>query len=180
MAATAVPADAEAFAATLREYTRRLREDAARARDEVAAHKARAARMKAEIDRLATDLPSHRHGERASTRALPESSAKAPLARDSTAEPPAADPTRAAYYKSVAKKCYARMKSQKAAYELQIAGLRQQIELVALPSLNTTNASFAATPTPRRAHRDRGSFSTRTGDDDDNLNETPETNAGMT
>ena len=179
MAATAVPADAEAFAATLREYTRRLREDAARARDEVAAHKARAARMKAEIDRLATDLPSHRHGERASTRALPESSPKAPLARDSTAEPPAADPTRAAYYKSVAKKCYARMKSQKAAYELQIAGLRQQIELVALPSLNTTNASFAATPTPRRARR-MGSFSTRTGDDDDNLNETPQTNAGKT
>jgi hypothetical protein len=72
------------------------------------------------------------------------------------------------------------MKSQKAAYELQIAGLRQQIELVALPSLNTTNASFAATPTPRRAHR-TGSFSSRTGDDDDeNLNETPQTNAGKT
>lgn len=135
--------------------------------------------MKAEIDRLATDLPSHRHGERASTKALPESSPKAPLARDSTAEPPAADPTRAAYYKSVAKKCYARMKSQKAAYELQIAGLRQQIELVALPSLNTTNASFAATPTPRRARR-MGSFSTRTGDDDDDDNETPQTNAGTT
>ena len=175
MAATAVPAGAEAFAATLREYTRRLREDAARARDEVAAHKARAARMKAEIDRLATDLPSHRHGERASTKALPESSPKAPLARDSTAEPAAADPTRAAYYKSVAKKCYARMKSQKAAYELQIAGLRQQIELAALPSLNTTNASFAATPTPRRADRAE-TFARRTGDVDDE-NETPPASA---
>ena len=151
MAATAAPVGAEAFAATLREYTRRLREDVARARDEVATHKSRAARMKAEIDRLATDLPARDVSvakENAANRAA------------------AADPTKAAYYKSVAKKCYARMKSQKAAYELQIAGLRQQIELVTLPSLNTTNASFAATPTPRRTDRE-AKVARRTGDDDD-------------
>ena len=66
------------------------------------------------------------------------------------------------------------MKSQKAAYELQIAGLRQQIEIAALPSLNTTNASFAATPTPRRADRAE-TFARRTGDVDDN--ETPPASA---
>ena len=168
MAATAAPAGAEAFAATLRECTRRLREDVARARDEVATHKARAARMKAEIDRLATDLPAR------SVSAVSGASSRAkalPATTPELAAAPAADPTRAAYYKSVAKKCYGRMKSQKAAYELQIAGLRQQIELVALPSLNTTNASFSATPTPRRTDRE-AKLARRTGEADD-ANETP-------
>jgi len=172
MAATAAPAGAEAFAATLRECTRRLREDVARARDEVATHKARAARMKAEIDRLATDLPAR------SVSAVSGASSRAkalPATTPELAAAPAADPTRAAYYKSVAKKLYGRMKSQKAAYELQIAGLRQQIELVALPSLNTTNASFSATPTPRRTDRE-AKLARRTGEADD-ANETPPASA---
>jgi hypothetical protein len=172
MAATAAPAGAEAFAATLRECTRRLREDVARARDEVETHKARAARMKAEIDRLATDLPVR------SVSAVSGASSRAKALPATTPEPaaaPAADPTRAAYYKSVAKKLYGRMKSQKAAYELQIAGLRQQIELVALPSLNTTNASFSATPTPRRKDRE-AKLARRTGEADD-ANETPPASA---
>lgn len=168
MAATAAPAGAEAFAATLRECTRRLREDVARARDEVATHKARAARMKAEIDRLATDLPAR------SVSAVSGASSRAkalPATTPELAAAPAADPTRAAYYKSVAKKLYGRMKSQKAAYELQIAGLRQQIELVALPSLNTTNASFSATPTPRRTDREAKLLQ------EDDANETPPASA---
>ena len=172
MAATAAPAGAEAFAATLRECTRRLREDVARARDEVETHKARAARMKAEIDRLATDLPAR------SVSAVSGASSRAkalPATTPELAAAPAADPTRAAYYKSVAKKLYGRMKSQKAAYELQIAGLRQQIELVALPSLNTTNASFSATPTPRRKDRE-AKLARRTGEADD-ANETPPASA---
>ena len=48
------------------------------------------------------------------------------------------------------------MKKQKVAYELQIAGLRQQIECAGLASLNITeNLSFASTaaPTPARARR---------------------------
>ena len=170
MAATAAPAGAEAFAATLREYTRRLREDAARARDEVATHKSRAARMKAEIDRLAADLPARGVSlDGAKENAASRATASPATTPEAVARAAAADPTRAAYYKSVAKKCYARMKSQKAAYELQIAGLRQQIELVALPSLNTTNASFAATPTPRRTDRE-AKLARRTGDDENEPN----------
>jgi hypothetical protein len=128
--------------------------------------------MKAEIDRLATDLPAR------SVSAVSGASSRAkalPATTPELAAAPAADPTRAAYYKSVAKKLYGRMKSQKAAYELQIAGLRQQIELVALPSLNTTNASFSATPTPRRTDRE-AKLARRTGEADD-ANETPPASA---
>ena len=129
--------------------------------------------MKAEIDRLATDLPARSvsavSGASSRVTGVTGVTGKAlPATTPELAAAPAADPTRAAYYKSVAKKLYGRMKSQKAAYELQIAGLRQQIELVALPSLNTTNASFSATPTPRRTDRPR-----RT----DDANETPPASA---
>lgn len=150
MAATAVPGSpllatgdcgsALRVAETLRAYTSKLRADVATAQREIASHRERAQRMKAEIDRLASDLPSARKGAATEIYAKDVSS---------VVSPNPVDPTKAAYYKTVAKKCYARMKRQKSAYEMQISGLRQQIELTPLPSLNTTNNSFAAvTPTP--------------------------------
>ena len=154
MSATAVPPGSplvvpgrnSLFAETIAAYTARLRSDVATAQREIAAHREHASRMKAEIDRLASDLPS-------------KSALKAKKPLDSVDEEtnvpvvsPPGDPTKAAYYKSVAKKCYARMKSQKSAYESQITGLRQQLELAHMPSLNTTNNSFAVTPTPSRRH----------------------------
>lgn len=150
MAATAVPGSpllatgdcgsALRVAETLRAYTSKLRADVATAQREIASHRERAQRMKAEIDRLASDLPSARKGAATEIYAKDVSS---------VVSPNPVDPTKAAYYKTVAKKCYARMKRQKSAYEMQISGLRQQIELTSLPSLNTTNNSFAAvTPTP--------------------------------
>ena len=46
------------------------------------------------------------------------------------------------------------MKQQKDAYELQIAGLRKQLEFVSNGSVNMTNLSFASTvaggPSPAR------------------------------
>lgn len=57
--------------------------------------------------------------------------------------------TKAVYYKTIAKKCYQRMKQQKEAYELQIAGLRQQLEFAACNgSVNLNNLSFASTVAP--------------------------------
>ena len=156
MSATAVagsPLEREQFAEILREYTKRLRDDVAKARREVATHEVRASRMKAEIDRLASDLPSMRKAMKSETPMKLNGSSPLNVGASSAVASEGGDPSKASYYKSVAKKCYARMKSQKQAYELQIAGLRQQIELVSLPSLNTTNASFAATPTPRREKR---------------------------
>ena len=118
--------------------------------------------MRAEIARLASDLPSARAkaareglwrlagGDRRSReRARPAPTASAAAGRG-------AREAKAARYKSIAKKCYERMKKQKVAYELQIAGLRQQIECAGLASLNITeNLSFASTaaPTPARARR---------------------------
>ena len=150
------------FAEALRHYTRRLRDDVRRAEAETARHRERAEHMRAEIARLASDLPSARAkaaregvaaagGDRRSReRARP----RAARGRRRGSRPSEA---KAARYKSIAKKCYERMKKQKVAYELQIAGLRQQIECAGLASLNITeNLSFASTAAPARAREARG------------------------
>ena len=118
--------------------------------------------MRAEIARLASDLPSARAKAAREGVAAAKAAIAAPASALAPAPPAgagagrAASEAKAARYKSIAKKCYERMKKQKVAYELQIAGLRQQIECAGLASLNITeNLSFASTaaPTPARARR---------------------------
>ena len=148
------------FAETLRAYTKRLRDDVTKAEAEVAAHREHAEKMRAEIARLASDLPSERcKALRLATptrdgdvdAATAENTAMNVAATGGKAE------ARAVYYKTIAKKCYQRMKQQKSAYETQIDGLRRQIEFAGMGSLNLTNASFASTAaTPSRAKTPSG------------------------
>ena len=148
------------FAEALRAYTKRLRDDVTKAEAEVAAHREHAEKMRAEIARLASDLPSERR----------EALRLATPSRDGDVDAATAENTamnvaatggkaeaRAVYYKTIAKKCYQRMKQQKSAYETQIDGLRRQIEFAGMGSLNLTNASFASTAaTPSRAKTPSG------------------------
>ena len=148
------------FAEALRAYTKRLRDDVTKAEAEVAAHREHAEKMRAEIARLASDLPSERcKALRLATpsrdgdvdAATAENTAMNVAATGGKAE------ARAVYYKTIAKKCYQRMKQQKSAYEMQIDGLRRQIEFAGMGSLNLTNASFASTAaTPSRTKTPSG------------------------
>ena len=119
------------FAEALRAYTKRLRDDVTKAEAEVAAHREHAEKMRLEIARLASDLPSERR--EALRLATPKRDGDVDAATaENTAMNVAATggkaEARAVYYKTIAKKCYQRMKQQKSAYETQIDGLRRQIE----------------------------------------------------
>ena len=148
------------FAEALRAYTKRLRDDVTKAEAEVAAHREHAEKMRLEIARLASDLPSERR--EALRLATPKRDGDVDAATaENTAMNVAATggkaEARAVYYKTIAKKCYQRMKQQKSAYETQIDGLRRQIEFAGMGSLNLTNASFASTAvTPSRAKTPMG------------------------
>ena len=141
-------------------YTTRLRDDVTKAEAEVAAHREHAEKMRLEIARLASDLPSERR--EALRLATPKRDGDVDAATaENTAMNVAATggkaEARAVYYKTIAKKCYQRMKQQKSAYETQIDGLRRQIEFAGMGSLNLTNASFASTAvTPSRAKTPTG------------------------
>jgi hypothetical protein len=65
--------------------------------------------------------------------------------------------TKAVYYKAIAKKCYQRMKLSKEAYELQLTGLRQQLEIAGgSGSVNLNNLSFSSTLPPGSPARTLG------------------------
>ena len=65
--------------------------------------------------------------------------------------------SRAVYYKSIAKKCYTRMKQQKDAYELQMSGLRKQLEFVSNGSVNMTESPQLRRQSPGDRARPVGS-----------------------
>ena len=174
--ALAVSPSTAQFGEALRTHTVRLKDDVLRAQAEVAAHKEHAKRMQREIALLQSDVPSARArvleqqqlrlGSSSDQNKLSVSPAagtnipptpppidvEATTAANTAANTQAS--SRAVYYKSIAKKCYTRMKQQKDAYELQIAGLRKQLEFVSNGSVNMTNLSFASTvaggPSPAR------------------------------
>ena len=70
--------------------------------------------------------------------------------------------SKALYYKTIARKCFDRMKQQKEFYELQLTGLRKQLEFKSNGSINMTNLSFASTvvggPSPSPARQPRRLF----------------------
>ncbi len=172
--ALAVSPSTAQFGEALRTHTVRLKDDVLRAQAEVAAHKEHAKRMQREIALLQSDVPSARARvlEQQQLRLGSSSDQNKLSVSAGTNIPPTPPPidveattaantaantqasSRAVYYKSIAKKCYTRMKQQKDAYELQIAGLRKQLEFVSNGSVNMTNLSFASTvaggPSPAR------------------------------
>ena len=152
------PAGGKKFAAALMAYTSRLRDDVSKAEAEAEAHKAHAERMRNEIARLAKDLPS-KHGKgKTGGETAAESYAVVVAAKASAAKLE----TKAVYYKTIAKKCYHRMKKQKEAYELQIEGLRKELEVHNHSAVAETDLSLASTavggPSPGRVIPRRSQF----------------------
>ena len=152
------PAGGKKFAAALMAYTSRLRDDVSKAEAEAEAHKAHAERMRNEIARLAKDLPS-KHGKgKTGGETAAESDAVVVAAKASAAKLE----TKAVYYKTIAKKCYHRMKKQKEAYELQIEGLRKELEVHNHSAVAETDLSLASTavggPSPGRVIPRRSQF----------------------
>lgn len=186
--ALAVSPGTAQFGEALRMHTVRLKDDVMRAQAEVATHKEHAKRMQREIALLQSDIPSvrtrvleqqqPRRGSSSDQGKLsvspaagtnipptprPHADVKATTAANTAANIQAS--SKALYYKTIARKCFDRMKQQKEFYELQLTGLRKQLEFKSNGSINMTNLSFASTvaggpsPSPARGKQHGVRFS---------------------
>ena len=186
--ALAVSPGTAQFGEALRMHTVRLKDDVMRSQAEVATHKEHAKRMQREIALLQSDIPSvrtrvleqqqQRRGSSSDQGKLsvspaagtnipptprPHADVKATTASNTAANIQAS--SKALYYKTIARKCFDRMKQQKEFYELQLTGLRKQLEFKSNGSINMTNLSFASTvaggpsPSPARGKQHGVRFS---------------------